>query len=220
VQSFRLDETELTGLEREVAALRARRFFDLAARYASPLVKPSVIAVTGLPGTGKTSIARAIAGESGLRVVSSDAVRKTLFDIRDRQEYGVGPYSADANRLTYQSLLECGRELLTRDGGVVFDATFRRNADRAAAREMALRGGARWRVIECRLTPELVRERLERRATLKGGLSDATWETYVGQLPEFERYDERDRPRLELDTSADLAVVAHRAADWLRGGDH
>jgi predicted kinase len=45
--------------------------------------------VTGLSGTGKTSLARAITGELGLRVVSSDAVRKTLFEIKERHEYSV-----------------------------------------------------------------------------------------------------------------------------------
>jgi hypothetical protein len=175
-----------------------------------------VIAVTGLPATGKTSLARAIAGELGLRVVSSDAVRKTLFEIKERQEHGMGPYSEDANRLTYQTLVERGRELLIKDGGVVLDATFRHKADRAAAREMTLNAGAQWMVIECRLSPNLVRERLERRVALKEGLSDATWETHVRHEHESEPFDDRDTPRLELDTSADLGVVAHQATDWLR----
>jgi predicted kinase len=81
----------------------------------------------------------------------------------------------------------------------------------AVAREMALKDGAQWRVIECRLTPEQVRERLERRAKLKEGRSDAIWETYLRQRPEFEPFDDRYSRWLELDTSADLAVVAHRA---------
>ncbi len=70
-----------------------------------------------------------------------------------------------------------------------------------------------------RLTPEQVRERLERRAKLKEGLSDATWETYQQQRAEFEQFDVLDLPWLELDTSADLGVVAHRATDWLRRSD-
>lgn len=110
-------------------------------------------------------------------------------------------------------MAERGRDLLAQDGVVVLDATFRHNADRTVAREMALKPGAQWRVIECRLTPQLVRERLERRAALKEGLSDATLQTYVRQRPEFEPFDDRDSPRLELDTGADLALVAHRATE-------
>jgi aminoglycoside phosphotransferase family enzyme/predicted kinase len=219
VQSFRLDEPELTDLEREVVGLRARRYFELAARYASPLRLPTVIAVTGPAGSGKTSLARAIAGELGLRVVSSDSIRKTLFEIKERPEYGAGPYSADANRLTYAAVVKRGRDLLPEQGGVVLESTFRRKADRATAREMALNAGAKWRVIECRLAPELVRERLERRTMLKEGLSDAVWETYLRQQREFEPVDQCERPPLVLDTSADPAVVAQRATDWLRESD-
>jgi predicted kinase len=116
-------------------------------------------------------------------------------------------------------MIDLGRTLLAQDGGVVLDATFRRNSDRADAREMALKSGAEWRVIECVLPPEMVRERLERRTKIKEGLSDATRETYLRQRLEFEPFDDRDRPRLELDTSADIGVLAHRATDWLRGRD-
>jgi predicted kinase len=219
VQSFRFDEPELTEPERETVALRARRYFELAGRYASPLHLPTVIVVSGLAGSGKTSLARAIAGELGLRVVSSDAIRKTLFEIKERPEYGAGPYSAEANRLTYAAVVQRGRELLSAQNGVVLDSTFRRKADRAMAQEMASNAGAEWRVIECRLSPELVRERLERRTLLKEGLSDAIWETYLHQQREFEQFDDRDGPRLAMDTGADPAVVAHRAADWLRESD-
>jgi predicted kinase len=219
VQSFRLDEAELTEPERETVALRARRYFELAGRYASPLHLPTVIAVTGLAGSGKTALARAIAGELGLRVVSSDAIRKTLFEIKERPEYGAGPYSAGANRLTYASMVQRGRDFLSEQSGVVLDSTFRRRSDRTMAREMAFNAGAEWRVIECRLLPERTRERLERRAMLKDGLSDAIWETYLQQQSEFEPLDPGEGLHLEIDTSADPAVVAHKATDWLRERD-
>ena len=79
VLSFRLNEAEFSEEERRVAATRARNFFDLARRYASRLKMPTVIAVGGLSGTGKTAVAHAIAGELGLRVVSADAIRHSLF---------------------------------------------------------------------------------------------------------------------------------------------
>src|SRR5262249_40096457 len=70
VLSFRLNEAEFSEEERREAAARAGNFFDLALRYASRLRKPTVIAVGGLSGTGKTAVARAIASELGLRVIS------------------------------------------------------------------------------------------------------------------------------------------------------
>src|SRR6185369_12621991 len=199
--------------------LRARRYFDIALRYTLRLTRPTVIAITGLTGTGKTSVARAIAGELGFRTVSSDAIRKSLFEIKRPYSYGAGPYSSDANSMTYQTVIERGRELLERDNGVVLDATFRKSSERELARQMAIDAGADWRVIECRLEPDLIHERLARRAALSDGLSDATWKTYLAQLGDRDPLEDQDRPRLEVDTSRDLGVVARLTTDWLREHD-
>lgn len=220
VLSFQLDEPELKREAREAAARQAKDYFELAARYARRLRTPTVIAVAGFSGTGKTSVARAIAGELGLRVVSSDAVRKSLFgDGEEPSGYGEGMYSDEANRLTYRRMVEMGRGLLKQDGGVILDATFRRAADREAAREMAESVGAQWRLIECRLSPDLVRRRLDLRAARKDGLSDATWQTYERQRAEFECDKIADAVHLALDTGEGLSVSSRQAADWLRSND-
>jgi uncharacterized protein len=152
VLSFRLDEREFDEAQRQAAAARAKSYFHLARRYATPLCNRTVIIVAGLSGTGKTAMARAIAGELGLRVVSADAIRKSIFSQGERQYgYGEGPYSAQANQVTYDKLLETGRARLKEDGGVILDATFRRVADRKRAADMAKDAGANWRLIECRL---------------------------------------------------------------------
>ena len=164
VLSFRLNEAEFSEEERRAAAARAGNFFDLALRYASRLKKPTVIAVGGLSGTGKTSIARAIAGELGLRVISADAVRHSLFGEAKRPApYGEGAYTAEASRLTYQTMVERGREMLGADRSVIVDATFLHHEDRAIAERMAMDAGAEWRLIECSLAPELVHKRIEER---------------------------------------------------------
>ena len=216
VLSFRLDEPEFTEPERRAALVRSRHYFNLAGRYASRLSRPTVIVVSGLSGTGKTSIARAVAGELGLRVVSSDFVRKSIFGSRIRDAgYGEDGYSAAANARTYEAMTESARTLLAENGAVVLDATFRREADRAAARELAVSEGADFRLIECRLSSQVAQSRLEQRERLKEGLSDATWETYQRQHGEFEPIKQGSGTFI-LDTGADLAVAAHYATDWLR----
>jgi uncharacterized protein len=218
VLSFRLNEAEFSEQERDMAAARAVKFFDLALRYASRLPRAAVIAVGGLSGTGKTAIARAIAGELGLRVVSSDATRRELFgDEKRPASYGEGVYTEEANRLTYQTILERGRELLDEDRGVVLDATWLSREERAMAEGMARGVGAEWRLIECRLAPETARKRMEERAARKDGLSDASWEVYLRQS---ERYagicDISNGSGLAVDTGGDLSIVVRTATDWLR----
>jgi uncharacterized protein len=221
VLSFRLNESEFSEEEREDAATRAKNFFDLARRYAARLKKPTVIAVGGLSGTGKTAVARAIAGELGLQAFSSDAARQSLFgDAKKRTAYGEGAYTAEANCLTYRKLIEAASEALKDGRSVVLDATFREAEALAMARSMAAEAGARWRLIECRLAPELVRSRLAERAARKEGLSDATWEIYLRQREEGASLKtEPDACHLILDTSDSLAATSRMASDWLRDSE-
>ena len=218
VLSFRLDEPEFSAEEHQDAATRAQSFFDLAARYATPLSTPTVIAVSGLSGTGKTALARALAGELGLRVVSSDAVRAAIFGADKRpSEYGQHCYSEEATRLVYKTLLERGREILKTDGGVVLDATFLHATDRAAAQKMAREIGAAWRLIVCKAPPEAIRDRLAHRAAQGDGVSDADWNIHLQQQEKFEApYGGCDGCRLMLDTRDTLATVSKTAAHWLR----
>jgi predicted kinase len=222
VLSFRLDEPELSQAEQDKAAARARHYFELARRYAAPLTQPTVIVVAGSSGTEKTSVARAIAGELGLRVISSDAVRASLFgEAKQPADYGAGVYSKAATRRTYQQLLAAAQALLKADGGVILDATFLQESERKMAREMAASAGARWRLIECRLPDDLVEQRLRQRAERKDGLSDATWEIYLAQSKERPAVACVGNPaHLALDTSGKLSAAGQAAADWLRAKDH
>lgn len=219
VLSFSLNEPEFSEEEREEAAARAENFFDLARRYASRLKKPTAIVVGGLSGTGKTTVARAIAGELGLRALSSDATRQSLFGAaKKRAAYGAGAYTAEANRLTYRKMIEAASESLNSGRSVILDATFREAAALATARSMADEAGARWRLIECRLAPELVRLRLEAR---KEGLSDATWEVYLRQREECASLKANPgADHLILDTSGGLAATSRDACDWLRSSEN
>lgn len=218
VQSFQLDETEFSEAERRSAVTRAGDYFELARRYLARLDKPTVIVICGLSGTGKTSIARSMGGELGLRVVSADAVRYSLFgELKGPSGYGESAYTAEANQLTYGKLIETGNEILKRDRGVILDATFRHAEDREATRRLAAEAGAEWRLIECTLSPLLVRSRLEVRATRKDGLSDAIWETYLRQRKDYESPLGEAGPHvLQLNTSNSLTVTGRQATDWLR----
>lgn len=218
VLSFRLNETEFSEDERSTATKRATDYFELARRYALPLRQSTIIAVSGFSGTGKTSIARAIAGELGFRVVSSDAMRQSLFgETKHAASYGEGAYSDEANRLTYQKLIGEADSLFRESGEVVLDATFLLPEHRQMVVEMAQAANAEYRFIQCHLTPELTRSRLAKRAVLGNGLSDASWQTYLRQQETAKGLgQETDRNCLVLNTSGDLLTVAHQATDWLR----
>jgi aminoglycoside phosphotransferase family enzyme/predicted kinase len=221
VLSFRLDEPEFSEEQRGIAATRAANYFNLARRYAAPLERLTLIVVMGLSGTGKTSVARAIAGELGVRVISSDAVRKEIFGQSAQPAgYGEGIYDPEANRLSYQTLMDRGGAFLKQDRSVVLDATFQRAADRERLRDLAASFGAELRLIECQLDPDLVRSRLAQRKARGDGLSDATWEIYLGQREQFKPVDQSDGAAyLIVDNSGSLSTVTQTTTDWLRSQD-
>jgi aminoglycoside phosphotransferase family enzyme/predicted kinase len=152
--------------ERRLADARAR--LALADRLAWRVRRPGLVLVAGLSATGKTTFADLLAKRSGLRHLSSDAVRKQLLGIAPAARADAAAYGPSFNRRTYEEL---GR--LARGGDAVVDATFRNRDDRAAF--LAALGGLPESavVVECRAPLSVRLERARRRGFDAAALSDA-----------------------------------------------
>src|SRR5262249_39475543 len=79
VEGFKLGEAEVPGAERAAARARARAHWLLAlGDLEEPGRWPCLVLVGGLPGTGKSTLARGLAERAGFTVIRSDVVRKEL----------------------------------------------------------------------------------------------------------------------------------------------
>jgi aminoglycoside phosphotransferase family enzyme/predicted kinase len=213
----RLPETS-PGARRE-AVLGARRYYALAVEYATPMPRNTLVCVAGLSGVGKTATARGIGHTFGARVVSADAVRHDLFGTGGLRglEHGVGPYSPEANRRTYDAMLRRARSDLEVGRSVVLDATFRRAEDRRLAAALARQCGARLRLVECRVPADTARARIEERTARREGLSRATVVTYEYQMAELDPVTELPiAEHLVLDNTGPRAGSIRTACGWLR----
>jgi uncharacterized protein len=191
VESFLLDQPEVPDREKRRAEKAAKRYFELACRYAEDL-RPAVLAITcGLAGTGKSTLASALADEAGFEMVSSDRVRKELAGLRETErrleDYGKGIYSPEFTQRTYDALLERAREALQAGRSVVVDATFIRREHRKAARRLARETGAQFACLLLETDENVIRKRLGKREREDAGPSDARWQTYVAQKRRFQR---------------------------------
>lgn len=66
VRSLRLAQTEkVPGGEQEALIAESRGYFDLAWAHAGGLPRPLMVVTMGLPASGKTTLARALAGRLG-----------------------------------------------------------------------------------------------------------------------------------------------------------
>ena len=85
-----------------------------------------VVAIGGLPGTGKSTLARALApglgAAPGALIVRSDEIRKRLHGVAPEQPLGRGAYSPEANERVDAALLGAVRAAAPH--GVIADATF------------------------------------------------------------------------------------------------
>lgn len=84
--------------------------------------------IGGLPGTGKTTVSRALADEVGAHVYSSDDVRHELHRsgaiTGGAGEFGTGLYSDANTRIVYATLLSRATHHLARGESVILDASW------------------------------------------------------------------------------------------------
>jgi uncharacterized protein len=213
VTAFKLNDRDLSPERRTAVRERAAGYFRLALDFAAQMAPPVLVLVAGLMGTGKTALAEALAARAGLRTWASDALRKQLAaeDAAGGRtaDFGEGIYSAGWNERTYAALLARGEAELRAGRSAILDASFARRADRAAARALAERLGARVVLLECTLDEAATRERLRDRTRAGSALSDGREALYAQQRAAFEPVDELPPgTRLEVRTDRPPEALA------------
>ncbi|HLU54826.1 MAG TPA: AAA family ATPase [Pseudonocardia sp.] len=136
---------------------------------------PRLALVGGLPGTGKTTLAGALADRFGAVVLSSDRIRKELAGIDPTRSaaapFGAGIYAPERTEELYAELVHRAEELLRRGESVVLDASWTSATRRAAAVAVARRTSSELLQLECRADAATTARRI---AARRGGPSDAT----------------------------------------------
>jgi aminoglycoside phosphotransferase family enzyme/predicted kinase len=192
----------------------------LAARLVAEQRPIAMFVMTGVTGSGKSTVASELAERWAIRHMSSDIVRKTLFGLDPHRPSDPSVrerlYSPQMSVRTYRELVRQGAREVAAGRPVVLDATFLRREHRARAREEALRLGVPFVLIECRVDRAKARARLRRRHASGTSESDAGPELLTRHLAEHEPVlprecdahvvvDTRDRLRDCMDrTEADL----------------
>lgn len=178
----------------------ARAYFDLATRLLTPH-PPHLVAIGGLSGTGKTTVAEALAphvgSPPGARIVESDRIRKALHGVAAETRLPDRAYRPEVSERVYREMAWRAGLILSEGGSVVADAVFERPDDRARIGQVAVEQGVPFDGIWLEASPEVLWQRVGQRS---GGPSDATVDVLSRQLQRdageigWQRFDAARRP--------------------------
>lgn len=128
----------------EGTGAQARAYLDLALALVAE-VPPRLVAIGGLSGTGKSTLARMVGGEigraPGARVLRSDVLRKRLAGVPPETHLPAQAYTPDASVAVYAELERLARRALSTGHSAVADAVFGTPGERAAIAGVARAGG-------------------------------------------------------------------------------
>jgi hypothetical protein len=178
----RLDQT---WGDTAAAMQQARSYFELAHRliYPSP---PTLVAVGGLSGTGKSVLARALAPDlmpqPGAVVLRTDVLRKELFKVKEWDRLPGSAYRPEIAPQVYETIAKRASRILSQGHSVVVDAVFPHESERIAIHDAARKLNIRFAGLF--LATDLA-TRLKRVGRREGDPSDATPE--IAELQE--KYD-------------------------------
>ncbi len=207
-----LDDAQLARVR-----YRVDRYIQLSTEVSTGS-RPLLVLTCGVSGSGKSHLAERLLARCGLVRLRSDVERKRLFGLSESQRSGsglaAGIYSAAAGEQTYAELRRRARQLLAAGFGVVVDATFLAQAQRAEFRALAGEQDCPFGIITCFAEQAVLRERVQHRARKGADASEADEAVLTRQLSAFENCRPEEGELLEIDTAK--AGGAGRAADWVR----
>ena len=170
-----------------------------------------IVLMAGLPGTGKSTLARALAERTSGRVLSKDEIRHAIFR-PDEMEY-----SARQDDFCLQVMLKTAGYLLARDPGrVIFldgrPFSRRYQIENVIAATACLQQP--WRILECVCSQETARRRLA--ADVAGGAHVAGNRNFQLYLEVRSRFEAITQSKTSIDTDAPLEDCIEQALTVLR----
>ncbi|MBT4934939.1 MAG: AAA family ATPase [Rhodospirillaceae bacterium] len=158
--------TQSSSVEAMHLAGEARQYLEMAQHYLQP-GKPMLIAVGGLSGSGKSRLARVLAGfvgaAPGARIIRSDVVRKTLAGVDPLSRLDAQGYSPQMSHRTYQAVFEQSRSTLKGGHSVIADAVFANPEERKTIAAIADDLGLAFHGLWLEAPAEVMEERVTQR---------------------------------------------------------
>jgi predicted kinase len=163
-------------------AAEALAYLDQACAALEPM-PARLVAIGGLSGTGKSTLAAALATElgapPGARVLRSDVIRKRLFGLDPEARLPEGGYAAEVTARVYRALCEQAAAALAAGYCAVIDAVALRPDERRSFAAVAQKAGVAFTGLWLEAPAGALTARVSAR---RHDASDATSEIVARQL--------------------------------------
>ncbi len=186
-------------------AADVERLAESLGQLPEAVVKPAFVAVSGLPGTGKSYFCGKLAERLPFVILESDALRKVLFTSPS--------YRLEESSRLFRAIHRLIERLLKRGISLILDATNLSEQHREYLYSIADRLGVRLVLVRVEAPPEVVRKRLEDRLENTGNKSDADWKVYQKMKPLAQKIR---RKHYVVDTSRDITPVLDKIVKEVR----
>ncbi|HEY3916480.1 MAG TPA: AAA family ATPase [Stellaceae bacterium] len=192
------------------AATEAKAYLDLATVLLKP-ASPRLIAVGGLSGSGKSTVAAGLAGDfapaPGARHIRSDVVRKSLMKVAPEMRLPSAAYTHEATERVYRVAREQATAALAAGYSAIVDATFIDARERAAIAAVAAHAGVPFTGLWLNAPDSILLARVAQR---RGDTSDADVAVLTRQLGAD--IGAMNWPGVDVSGDATAALAAARAA--------
>jgi predicted kinase len=170
-----------------------------------------IVMMAGLPGTGKSTLARVLAERLPGAVLDKDTIRAALFQPADIE------YSLAQDDFCQAIMLQTAAYLLNENPElhILLDGrTFSRRYQRERVMEFCAQVGTTWAMVECECTEQSALRRLAEAAARKSHVA-------ANRTPELyhrirEAWEPSEEPKLVVNTDASLEVGLERALGYLK----
>ncbi len=181
------------------------RLTESLGQLPEPVAKPAFIAVSGLPGTGKSYFCGKLAEKLPFVILESDALRKVLF---------LSPsYSPNESGCLFRAVHLLIERLLKKGVSLILDATNLSERHREYLYSIADHLDIKLILVRVEAPPQVVRKRLESRVGDSESKSDADWVIYQQMKSSVEKIQ---RKHYVVDTSRDITPALDKIVREVR----